>query len=113
MNVSHSWVGRFLQQQSLYLAVAALVVAVFWATGQQLNPPTVILYSLLLGNLTSLALTKVAIVYRGNRFPYNWLLYLLALFIAIPPVYLVTATIVWFLTPPAPPQPLWNQIITG
>ena len=109
MNVSRSWLGRFLQRQSLYLAISAVVAAVFWAIGHQINPATIILYALLLGNLGQSVIEKAATIYWNRRFPYNWLLFMLSLVLLVPPIYGVTATVVWFLTPPSP-QTLWHFI---
>ena len=112
MNVSRAWLGRFLQQQSLYLAISAVVAAIFWANGQQINPATIILYSLLFGNLVAPAMEKLGSIYWNRRFPYNWLLFVVFLLVLIPPVYVITSSIVWLLAPPAP-QTLWHYISNG
>jgi sigma-B regulation protein RsbU (phosphoserine phosphatase) len=113
VNVSHSWLGRFLQQQSLYLAVSAILTAVFWSTGQPINPATIITYSLLFGNLVAPTMDKLRPIYWQRSFPYNWILFLLILLVVLPPVYVITTSIVWVLVPPAPPQTLWHLISTG
>jgi hypothetical protein len=41
----------FVRDQGFYLSLAPLVGAIFWAFGQPINPFTVILYWLCLGNL--------------------------------------------------------------
>jgi hypothetical protein len=43
----------FLRQQGLYLSIAAIVSAIFWAIGLPVNPATVVLYSVLFGNLAT------------------------------------------------------------
>jgi sigma-B regulation protein RsbU (phosphoserine phosphatase) len=104
--------AHFLREQALYLSVAAVVGAIFWAVGQPVNPTTVVLYSLCLGNLTSPPLHRVMRKFPGRPFPYNWLIFLAALIVLTPPVYVISSVIVWRLAPPYP-QPLWNLITTG
>jgi phosphoserine phosphatase RsbU/P len=112
VNVSRSWLGPFLERQSLYLAVSAIVAAVFWASGQPINPATIILYSLLFGNLVQPAMELARPLYWKRRFPFNWLIFALSLIVLLPPIYLITSAIVWFLAPPSP-QPLWHLISGG
>jgi phosphoserine phosphatase RsbU/P len=112
VNVSRARLRRFLQQQSLYLAISAVVAAVFWANGEQINPVRILLYSLLIGNLVAPTMEKLQSIYWNRRFPYNWLLFVFLLLVLIPPVYVITTSIVWFLAPPAP-QTLWHYISTG
>jgi hypothetical protein len=62
---SSSLVG-FLRLQALYLSVAAVVAAVFWASGQQINLATVVLYSLCFGNLLTPPLHRVRRKFSGR-----------------------------------------------
>ena len=108
---SPSLVG-FLRRQALYLSVAAVVAAIFWASGQQINPATVVLYSLCFGNLLTPPLRRVRCKFSGRPAPYKWLAFLAALVVLTPPIYLVTSVVVWWLAPPSP-QSLWNLITSG
>jgi len=108
---SPSLVG-FLRRQALYLSVAAVVAAIFWASGQQINPATVVLYSLCFGNLLTPPLRRVRCKFSGRPAPYKWLAFLAALVGLTPPIYLVTSVVVWWLAPPSP-QSLWNLITSG
>lgn len=60
---------RFLRQQGLYIALSAVVGAIFWAIGQQINPVTVLLYSLLIGNLITPALERLRFGLRLTAIP--------------------------------------------
>jgi sigma-B regulation protein RsbU (phosphoserine phosphatase) len=101
-----------LRTQSLYIAISAIVGAVFWAIGQAINPLTILLYSLSTGNLINRAMEKLEHIYADRSFPYDWLLYLALLLFLVPPVYLISTTIVWLLAPPVP-QTLGHLITTG
>jgi sigma-B regulation protein RsbU (phosphoserine phosphatase) len=103
---------RFIQRQVLYLGVAAVVAAIFWAIGQQVNPATVVLYSLCFGNLATPPLVRVRRKFAGQPVAYKWLAFLAALVVLTPPVYLVSSVIVWRLAPPYP-QSLSHLITTG
>jgi sigma-B regulation protein RsbU (phosphoserine phosphatase) len=93
---------RFLSRQVIYLSVAAVVAAVFWAVGQQVNPATVVLYSLCYGNLLTPPLHRVRRKFSARPAPYKWLAFLATLVVLTPPVYLISSVIVWRLAPPAP-----------
>ena len=67
-----SFATNLLRKQTLYLAVSAIVAAIFWAIGQEINPLTILVYSICLGNLTETALEKASPLYFDRRFPYNW-----------------------------------------
>lgn len=112
MRINLPAVVSTLRKQSLYIALAAVVGAVFWAIGQQINPLTVLVYSLSIGNLTDPAMEKLSPIYEGRPFPYNWLLFLSVLLIVIPPVYLISTVIAWALAPPTP-QSLSHLMRTG
>jgi len=103
---------RFIRQQSLYIAIAAVVGAVFWAIGQQINPATVLLYSLCLGNLLSPAMGRLQFLYWDKPFPYNWLIFLPVLLVLAIPIYVISSVVVWMIAPPTP-QTLSHLIRTG
>ena len=103
---------RFLRQQSIYIAVSAVVGAIFWADGQQINPATVLAYSLCIGNLLSPAIGRVEFLYAERPFPYNLLIFLTVLLVLTVPIYLITTIVVWLIAPPAP-QSLSHLIRTG
>lgn len=107
-----SSLARFFRQQALYLSVAAVVAAVFWAIGQQINPLTIVLYSLCIGNLITPPLNRLSCLFSERPFPYNWLIFLAALVVLTPPVYAISSVVVWWIAPPSP-QSLSNLITTG
>ena len=93
-------VARFFRQQSIYIFVSVVVGAIFWAIGERINPFTVIVYSLCIGNLISLPLERLSHLYARRPFPYNWLIFLALLFVLMLPVYIITSVIVWLIAPP-------------
>jgi hypothetical protein len=93
-------VARFFRQQGFYIFVSVVVGAIFWATGQRINPLTIIVYSLCIGNLISLPLERLGQLYERRPFPYNWLFFLALLFVLMLPVYTITSVIVWLIAPP-------------
>ena len=103
---------RFARQQSTYIAIAAVGGAIFWAIGLQINPGTVLLYSLCIGNLLSPAIGRLEFIYWEKPFPYNWLIFLLVLLVAAAPIYIISSAVVWMIAPPAP-QTLLHLIRTG
>ena len=112
MKINSRSVLRFLRQQGLYVFIAVVVAGIFWAIGQPSNFSTVIVYSLCLGNLTSIPMEALGYLYARRRFPYNWLIYLALLLVLVGPVYSITTVIVWFLTPVGP-VPLWTLLTQG
>lgn len=102
----------FLRQQGLYLSIAAIVSAIFWATGQEVNPGTIVLYSLLFGNLVTPPMRRVMCMVTRRRFPYNWLIFLSALGAMTPFAHVIASIIVWWIAPPSP-QSLGHLITTG
>jgi hypothetical protein len=76
VNVGHPSLVRFLRQQSVYIALSAIVGAIFWAIGQRINPLTVMVYSLSIGNLITPAISRLHHLYADRRFPFNWLIFL-------------------------------------
>lgn len=112
MNVNFSSLARFFRQQALYIAIAAVIAAIFWAIGQQTNPATVLLYSLCIGNLLSPAIGWLDFLYAERPFPYNLLVFLPLLLVLTVPIYLISSVIVWFIAPPVS-QTLSHLITTG
>ena len=112
MNLNSPQLARFLRQQSLYIALSALLGAVFWAIGQQINPFTIMLYTLSIGNLLTPAAARLGYLYEERPFPYNWLIFLPLLLALVLPIYLISSLIVWALAPPTP-QTYLHLIRTG
>jgi sigma-B regulation protein RsbU (phosphoserine phosphatase) len=103
---------RFFRQQALYISLSVIVAAIFWAVGQPINPLTIVLYSLCIGNLLTLLGYRLRWLFSERPFPYNWLVFLAVLAILTPPVYVIASVVVWWIAPPSP-QPLWHLITTG
>ena len=104
--------ARFFRQQSLYIAVSAVVGAIFWAIGQQINPATVLVYCLCIGNLLSPAIGWLEFLYADRPFPYDLLIFLTVLLVLTVPIYLIATVVVWLVAPPSP-QTLSHLITTG
>ena len=104
--------ARFFRQQSTYIAIAAVGAAIFWAIGQQINPATVLLYSLCIGNLLSPAIGRLEFLYWQKPFPHDLLIFLPVLLVLTVPVYLISSAVVWLIAPPTP-QTLSHLITTG
>jgi sigma-B regulation protein RsbU (phosphoserine phosphatase) len=92
---------RFLRRQSLYIAAAVAVGAVFWANGQEINLPTILAYALSIGNLINPPIRRLQFLYE-RPFPYDWLIFLALLLVLTPPVYVLTSVLVWWLAAPSP-----------
>jgi sigma-B regulation protein RsbU (phosphoserine phosphatase) len=103
---------RFFREQAIYISLSVVVAAIFWAVGQPINPLTILLYSLCIGNLLTLLGSRLSWLFSERPFPYNWLLFLAVLAILAPPVYVIASVVVWWIAPPTP-QSLWHLIITG
>jgi phosphoserine phosphatase RsbU/P len=101
----------FFRNQGVYLFIALVVSAIFWAIGQPVNTFTVILYSLCIGNFISPPVQWLHALYEKPA-PYDWIIFLIVLCVVMVPVYALTSVIVWWLTPPNP-QSLWQLIATG
>jgi phosphoserine phosphatase RsbU/P len=102
----------FFRIQALCVVLAVLVGAFFWAIGQAINPATVLIYSLLLGNLSLLVTQSLRHFYDQHPFPYNWLLFLLLVLLMLAPLFVTASVAVWWIAPPSP-QPFWHLIRTG
>ena len=103
---------RFLRQQIIYIAVSAVLGAVFWAIGEPINPLTVLVFTLCIANLLSFALDQVQFLFSRRPFPYNWIVFLVVLSVLTVPVYLISSVIIWLVSPPTP-QTLSHLILTG
>lgn len=112
MRVTRSSLVRFLRQQIAYIAVSAIAGAVFWAIGQQINPHTVLVYSIAIGNTIVPATQWLHRYYAEKPFPYKWLFFLPILLALLIPVYVVSSVFVWILAPPTP-QTLGHLLRTG
>jgi phosphoserine phosphatase RsbU/P len=92
---------RLFRQQIFYVASAAVVAAIIWATGQRTNPATILVYTLCIGNMISISLEKLGSLYATRPFPYNLLIFLPLLLVLTAPVYLISSVVVWLIAPPA------------
>lgn len=110
--LSKSSLARFLRQQGLYLSMAAIATAVFWANNQKVNPATVVLYAVLFGNLGTPPMNHVRRTISGLAFPMDWLAFLAAMFVLTPILYAMATVAVWWIAPPFP-QALGHLIRTG
>ncbi len=104
--------ARFFRQQGLYIAVSAVVGAIFWAIGQQINPATVLVYCLCIGNLLSPATGWLEFLFADRPFPYDLLIFLTVLLVLTVPIYLIATVVVWLVAPPSL-QTLSHLITTG
>jgi hypothetical protein len=101
----------FFRDQGTYLSIALVIGATFWALGQLINPFTVILYSLCLGNFLSPPMRWLSFLYE-KPFPYDWVIFLTVLCVLSVPVYVLSSVIVWWFAPPMP-HSLGHMIATG
>ena len=109
---NYSPLTKFFRLQALYLSVAAVVGAIFWAIGQKVNPVTIVLYSLCFGNFVTPPMNWVRCRYARKAFPYNWLILLAALLVVTPVTYLMASVVVGVIAPPTP-QTVGHLIRTG
>lgn len=112
MRVTPSSLVRFLRQQIVYIAISAIAGAIFWAIGQHINPLTILVYSLAIGNIMVPVTQGMHSYYSDKPFPYNWLIFLLILLVLLVPVYILSSVLVWILAPPTP-QTLGHLLRTG
>ena len=113
MRVTVSSIVRFLRQQIIYIAISAIAGAIFWAIGQQINPLTILVYSIVIGNIVVPYNARDCTgTIRRKPFPYNWLFFLPILIALLIPVYVVSSVVVWLLAPPTP-QTLEHLLRTG
>ena len=93
---------RFLRLQLLYLAIAAGVYAIFWAaTGQGPSLSVTLIYSFLLGNLTTLAMEHMGSPGVARESSWYWPLNL-ALLLAVTSVAVTFSSLVVFLVSGTP-----------
>src|SRR5271167_3787906 len=111
MAIDSKWLTVFFRDQGIYLFIALVVGAIFWALGQPINPFTVILYSLCIGNFLSPPMQWLHVLYEKPS-PYDWLIFLAVLCVVMFPVYALSTVIVWWFAPPLP-QSLWHLLSTG
>ncbi|MGC2617023.1 MAG: PP2C family protein-serine/threonine phosphatase [Terracidiphilus sp.] len=112
MRVTLSSLVRFLRQQIVYIAISAIAGAVFWAIGQEINPLTILVYSIVIGNIVVPVTERSHRFYSQKPFPYNWLFFLAILLVLLIPVYVFSSVVVWLLAPPSP-QTLEHLLRTG
>jgi sigma-B regulation protein RsbU (phosphoserine phosphatase) len=101
----------FFRNQGVYLFIAFVIGAIFWAMGEPIHPFTVILYSLCIGNFLSPPMQWLHALYERPG-PYDWLIFLALLCVVMLPVYALTSVIVWWFAPSGP-QSLGHLIATG
>jgi sigma-B regulation protein RsbU (phosphoserine phosphatase) len=101
VRLNYPFIARFLRQQGIYAAIAAVIGGVVWANGQQINFGTVLVCSLCIGNLLSPALNRLGFLYWDKPFPFNWLIFLSVLLVLAVPVFLITSVVVCWIAPPA------------
>ena len=94
LNSSH------VRRQQTLLFVAVVIIAIFWVMGQQVNPLTIILYSLLIGNLVAYPLDKSDRLFRDLRFPYDWFVFMGLVAVFTVPAYLLTTFVIFKVAPP-------------
>src|SRR5271166_4484556 len=111
MTIDSKSLTVFFRNQGIYLFIALVVGAIFWALGQPINPFTVILYSLCIGNFLSPPVQWLHVLYEKPS-PYDWLIFLALLGVVMYPVYALSTLIVWWLAPPLP-QSLRHLLSTG
>src|SRR5208283_3094970 len=111
MTIDSKSLTVFFRSQGIYLFIALVVGATFWAIGQPINPFTVILYSLCIGNFVSPPMQWLHALYEKPS-PYDWLIFLALLCVVMFPVYALSTLIVWWLAPPGP-QSLRHLMSTG
>ncbi|MGO9336639.1 MAG: PP2C family protein-serine/threonine phosphatase [Terracidiphilus sp.] len=112
MLVNSQTLARLFRQQVLYIALSAVIGAIFWANGQQVNPATIVLYSLVFGNLATPALEHLHFLYSDRPFPYNWIIFLSLLAPLTALLYLIASALVWWIAPPSP-QTYLHLVTTG
>jgi Stage II sporulation protein E (SpoIIE) len=111
MRVDSKSLTTFFRDQGIYLCLALVVGAIFWSIGLPINPFTVLLYSLCIGNFLSPPMQWLHALYEKPA-PYDWIIFVVLLCIVTVPVYLLSTVIVWLIAPPTP-QSLGHLITTG
>ncbi len=111
MTIDSKSLTVFFRDQGIYLCLAFVVGAIFWAIGQPINPFTILLYSLCIGNFLSPPMQWLHALYEKPS-PYDWLIFLTLLCVLMFPVYALSSVIVWRFAPPSP-QSLGHYLATG
>jgi phosphoserine phosphatase RsbU/P len=111
MRIDAKSLTTFFRDQGIYLSIALVIGATFWAVGQPVNPFTVILYSLCFGNFLAPPMRWLSFLYE-KPFPYDWVIFLTVLCVLSVPVYVLSSVIVWWFAPPMP-HSLEHMIVTG
>jgi phosphoserine phosphatase RsbU/P len=111
MKVDSKSLTTFFRDQGIYLCLALVVGAIFWSIGLPINPFTILLYSLCIGNFLSPPMQWLHALYEKPA-PYDWIIFAALLCVVTLPVYLLSSVIVWRLAPPTP-QSLGHLIRTG
>src|ERR1035438_9683048 len=111
MTIDSKTLAVFFRDQGIYLCIALVGGAIFWAIGQPINPFTVILYSLCIGNFLSPPMQWLHVLYEKPS-PYDWLIFLALLCVVTFPVYALSTVIVWRFAPPSV-QSLTHLLLTG
>ena len=110
------WLLHFARKQLAFLLVAVAVVAVFWAiTGEGPSLPTTLIYSMVLGNVTALAVGSARI---PNDRRWSVPAYLGLLLIVIPIAVTTATAIVFAVIPPAslpsaPRESFWAFLLAA
>jgi sigma-B regulation protein RsbU (phosphoserine phosphatase) len=99
VNVKLSSLARFFRRQFVYIAISAVIAAIFWAIGQRTNPAIILLYTLCIGNLLTPAIGWLDFLYAERPFPYNLLIFVPLLIVLTVPIYLITSVVVWSIAP--------------
>ena len=79
MRIDSKSLTTFFRDQGIYLFLALLGWAIFWAIGQSVNPFTVLVYSLCIGNFISPPVQWLRFLYDKPA-PYDWLIFLAVLY---------------------------------
>ena len=111
MRVDSKSLTTFFRDQGIYLSIALVIGATFWALGLPISPFTVILYSLCFGNFLVPPMRWLSFLCE-KPFPYDWVIFLTVLCVLSVPVYVLSSVIVWWFAPPMP-HSLGHMIATG
>jgi sigma-B regulation protein RsbU (phosphoserine phosphatase) len=98
--VNLSFLSQLWRQQYVNFVLASVLVAIFWAVGQHVNPLLVLVYTLCLGNLLALTVNRLQSLYLNKPFPFNWLIFLSLLMPLTVPFYLLSTAAIWLFVRP-------------
>lgn len=108
--LSPNW-KRFLRQQQLYVAIAVVIYAIFWAIGQNVELKIVLIYTLFLGNFTMLIQEQLSFPDGRESLARSWAAYLTALFMLTPAAVASAVALVYILR--GAQGSLWHQLRSG